>query len=169
MVQASRWRETVMSRARIRQAAVLVAAVTGVGCTTGGALRQAEQAQTNTQVAVVFVTTAFDQHQVQRAFDRCVGTTYKEHDPAIADGRDAALSALTNLVTNVYPRGRFYVKRTAAQGDLVFIHAFWDQKPGETQGEAVMAVFRFDRGKIVEHWDVVRPVPDTSANSNTMF
>jgi predicted SnoaL-like aldol condensation-catalyzing enzyme len=150
-------------------AALLAAALAAEGCTSSGVLRQAEQAQTNTQVVVGFVTTALDQHQVQTAFDRYVGPTYKQHDPAVADGREAAIAALDTAVTTLFPKGRFYVKRTVAQGDLVFIHGFWDQRPGETPGEVAMDVFRLDRGKIIEHWGVSEPIAVSAAHSNTPF
>jgi len=36
-------------------------------------------------------------------------------------------------------------------------------------GDVSVDFFRVKDGKLVEHWDVVQAVPDTSKNDNTMF
>jgi predicted SnoaL-like aldol condensation-catalyzing enzyme len=51
---------------------------------------------------------------------------------------------------------------------LAFVHVrYLDWGGQETAG---VDIFRFDADdKIVEHWDVLQPVPAAFMNSNTMF
>jgi len=66
------------------------------------------------------------------------------------------------------PTARSEIKRAVAEGDLVFLHVH--AKSSETdRGMAVVDIFRVENGKVVEHWDVVQPIPEKANNSNTMF
>jgi predicted SnoaL-like aldol condensation-catalyzing enzyme len=66
------------------------------------------------------------------------------------------------------PQARSEIKRVVADGDLVMLHVH--AKANETdRGMAVVDIFRVENGKVVEHWDVVQPIPEKAANENTMF
>lgn len=55
-----------------------------------------------------------------------------------------------------------------AEEDLVALHTHqvW---PGD-QEYVMMDFFRFDKeGKIVEYWDAIQTIPESSANDNTMY
>ena len=60
------------------------------------------------------------------------------------------------------------VKRAFVDGDFVILHVHSIRAPGE-RGVAILDIFRLENGKVVEHWDVVQPIPETGANDNTMF
>jgi predicted SnoaL-like aldol condensation-catalyzing enzyme len=55
-----------------------------------------------------------------------------------------------------------------ADGDYVMLHVHAVRTPGEV-GSAIVDLFKLENGKIVEHWDVVQPIPEKAANGNGMF
>jgi predicted SnoaL-like aldol condensation-catalyzing enzyme len=60
------------------------------------------------------------------------------------------------------------IKRAVAEGDLVATHMLLKTSP-EDRGTALADFWRLEDGKIVEHWDVLQPVPETAANDHPMF
>jgi predicted SnoaL-like aldol condensation-catalyzing enzyme len=64
---------------------------------------------------------------------------------------------------------RCEIKRVFADGDYVILHSHWYGLSDNPRGEAVVDIFRLEGGKVLEHWDVIQPIPETSANTNTMF
>jgi predicted SnoaL-like aldol condensation-catalyzing enzyme len=55
-----------------------------------------------------------------------------------------------------------------AEGDFVILHCHWIGLISDS-GDAVVDIFRSEDGKVVEHWDVIQPIPKAAANNNTMF
>ncbi|MGW3648511.1 nuclear transport factor 2 family protein [Streptomyces sp. NPDC000878] len=99
--------------------------------------------------------------------DRFVRADYIQHNPLAADGS----GPLKNLATGVhqqFPEAEYGIRRVISEGDLVLVHSNVVLTPG-SRGSAVFDIFRFQGGKIAEHWDTGQNVPDSSANGNDMF
>ena len=147
-------------------------ACTLAACTTTGAVSRAAVAQQNTAVVLAFLDTVFNKHEVEQAFKLYVAPHYRQHNPTVPDGNEAAMQALTRMTQELYPELRQVVKRTVAQGDLVAVHSRYLKNSADRdsgRGQAAVDIYRLEHGKIVEHWDVVEDIPANSANDNTMF
>jgi predicted SnoaL-like aldol condensation-catalyzing enzyme len=58
---------------------------------------------------------------------------------------------------------KFVIKRSAEQGDIVFVHSHFIPAPG-LAGLSVIDVFRVEHDQIVEHWDVNEAVPEQTTS-----
>ena len=121
----------------------------------------------NAQKAIAFLETVFNQKKVKEGFDTFVGDKYIQHNPIAADGKEAAVEVLGKAL-QALPGWSYEVKHAYVDGDYAIIHSHVRMK-ADDRGMAVVDIFRFENGKVVEHWDVVQPIPEKSANNNTMF
>lgn len=119
------------------------------------------------RTVVALVETAFNQKKPQEAWDLYGGPYYTQHNPTAADGKEAVI-ALLNAWLPTVPDLHYDIKRIISHDDLVMIHSHVTTGPDDL-GNAVVDIFRLENGKVVEHWDVGQPVPETSMNNNGMF
>lgn len=126
-----------------------------------------DQVEANKRIVREWHELAIDQRKPEEAVAKYLGPNYRQHNPGTGDGPEPFIATVKRFV-QAFPELRMESKRIIAEGDLVVLHSHLILKPGD-RGMAVVDIFRLENDKIVEHWDVVQEVPETSANNNTMF
>jgi len=96
-----------------------------------------------------------------------MGENYRQHSPYAKDGFEG-VAEFARTFKRDFPDHRYEVKRVIAEGDYVVLHLHGIAGPSP-HGEAVIDIFRVKDGKVVEHWDVIQPLPEQSENPNTPF
>jgi predicted SnoaL-like aldol condensation-catalyzing enzyme len=117
----------------------------------------------NKQAVVEFYELAFNGKEPEQAVQKYVGSQYIQHNPQAPDGTEAFIGFV-----RAFPEISVDIRRVMAEGDIVVTHSlvkFTADDPGSVAAD----FFRLEDGKVVEHWDVLQPWPQESANPHPMF
>lgn len=121
----------------------------------------------NKKNAIAFYKTAYEGNP-RKAVKLYVGDEYIQHNPGVEDGTEPFIEYFEKAAKG-YPNKTIEFVRAVAEGDLVALHTYqvW---PDAKKEYITMDFFRLDEnGKVVEHWDSIQQIPETSANDNTMY
>lgn len=144
----------------------LTLALAGSPAIAAESSRDLAQEEANRTLVLNFYNDFFNKHQVAEA-SKVMVDNYRQHNPHVPDGK----APMTGYFTEHFkknPKAQAKVIRSATDGDLVYLHVHSTVSP-EDRGVAIVDIFRVQDGKIVEHWDVIQPIPEKAANDNSMF
>jgi predicted SnoaL-like aldol condensation-catalyzing enzyme len=126
-----------------------------------------DQLEINKRNVMAFYDMMFNGCKPREAIETYVGDIYIQHNAEVADGKEAFITFFTQMAKE-YPGKRVEFKRAIAEGNYVVLHCrqIWPGLPDY----AGIDIFRLDdKGKVVEHWDVLQIVPDKIAHGNGLF
>lgn len=126
-----------------------------------------DKTEDNKALAVALVQDVLMGRDPARITDYISADNYAQHNPMIADGLEGIMAAVEALTAqnNMFQ----YTEIHAVLGEGNFVLTVSEGQWNGTTN-AFYDLFRMEDGMIVEHWDVIQPVPTEGlANTNGMF
>lgn len=111
-------------------------------------------------------------NRAMEAVEKYISEDFIEHNPMVRGGNRAGF--IEHLEEAGFtepgkPQMKMTVDRTIESGDMVVTHIHVESGPDDPV-LVFMDIYRVEDGKLVEHWDVMQPVPASSVNGRvTMY
>ncbi|MFY9900540.1 MAG: nuclear transport factor 2 family protein [Xanthobacteraceae bacterium] len=99
------------------------------------------------------------------AVDRYFGEPFTQHDPNLADGLAGMKSLAAEIASS--PNANVKIYRTLVDKDFVLLHSIYEGVARYGGSAIAFDLFRFNDGKIVEHWGGQEPQAPPNLSGRT--
>lgn len=133
------------------------------------ALTDLDKTEANKKIAQDFIEKVLLNHEMDKVASYINPETYVQHNPAVADGLAGFGDAMKYFAENGLVMEYTKLHKVLGQGNFVLTMS--EGKFGKGEHTAYYDLFRIENGLIVEHWDVIAPIPPKSEwkNDNGKF
>lgn len=132
-------------------------------------LSDTDKTEENKLIVQGFVTDVLKDEKAEKLTTYINPDKYLQHNSGVADGLDGLGAALDYFANNGLVM--IYDKVHKILGEGNFVLTLSEGKFGKGEHVAFYDLFRLENGQIVEHWDIIEPIPavETHKNSNGKF
>lgn len=122
---------------------------------------------TNKEKALCFLELCA-QDKYQEAYDKFIAPDFIHHNQYIKGDRESLMNGMMDSGRQS-PNASIDVKHIYEDGQTVITHSQVNRKHPDQLPIAVVHIWRFENGKIVELWDLGQMMMKDSPNENGMF
>ena len=118
------------------------------------------------ELAIGFLTMVAE-NKVREAYDKFIAPDFKHHNQYFKGDRQSLMVAMEEA-NKKNPNKQIAIKQAFEDGNRVITHSLVKQNADDIGG-AVIHIFKFNNGKVVELWDLGQPISKDSPNENGPF
>ena len=130
-------------------------------------VRSHDQTEKNKQLVMKAYQALFGDRDLG-ALDLYWSDSYIQHNPYMADGKQGVRDFMTKMGYLNGPKQQVQFLRVIAENDLVMLQTRTPAYGGNPE-MVIVDMFRVENDRIVEHWDVMQPVPTEKTNPRPMY